>query len=296
MDQRRALPPADGPDPAAGLGRVLGRLYRGGWEVARLLPGGDAVERRVRRIEQGVVDEVRKRLDGPDPLGGGAESALDRSRAEVDDLAGGVDRLPGGTAYRGRRASDRSDSAHRSRGSTPYRPRGGLSSPARGAGEPLRAAMAELLERSVTDSRDAAREHYFALVMRQLLPDEARIISALSDGSVFPLVHLVARTGIAAPHRYLLENASTVGRAAGVVAPGLVPFYVTRLLRFGLAEIGDEVPALNTQYELLLTDERVRALDVGRLGPRVIRLSLHVSELGAQFWAASDPSARGAGR
>lgn len=245
MDER-ALTPANGSDPAAELvgqaGKVLGWLYRGGWEVARRLPGGDVVERQARKIEQAVVDEVRKRLDD-----------------EPTELQRVI------TA-----------------GETPR--------------EPLRVAMAELLERSVTDSRDAAREYYFALVMRQLLPDEARIIAAMSDGSVFPLVHLAARTGLAAPHRYLLENASTVGRAAGVVQPGLVPFYVTRLIQFGLAEVGDEAPGLNTQYELLQTDERVRALDAGRLGPRVIRLSLHISELGMQFWAACDPAARGVGR
>ncbi len=233
-------------DPAAELvgqaGRVLGWLYRGGWDVARRLPGGQAVERQARRVERAVLDEVRRRVDG-----------------EPSELQRVI------TA-----------------GETPR--------------EPLRAAMAELLERSVTDSRDAAREHYFALVMRQLLPDEARIIAALSDGAIFPLAHLTARTGLSGPTRYLLRNASTVGRAAGVVQPGLVPFYVTRLIQFGLAEVGDESPGLSTQYELLLTDERVRAVEGGRLGPRVVRLSLHISELGAQFWAASDPSARGVGR
>lgn len=246
MDER-ALAPGSGPDPAAELvaqaGRVLGLLYRGGWEVARRLPGGDVVERQARRVERAVVDEVRKRLDDDRP------TELRRVITAGEQ------------------------------------PR-----------EPLRAAMAELLERSVTDSRAAAREYYFALVMRQLLPDEARIVAALSDGSVFPLVHLAARTGMASPARYVLENASTVGRAAGVVQPGLVPFYVTRLIQFGLAEVGDEAPALSTQYELLLADERVRAHDGGRLGPRVIRLSLHVSELGLQFWAACDPAARGVGR
>jgi hypothetical protein len=243
MDERANDPG----DPAAELvgqaGRVLGWLYRGGWEVARRLPGWEAVERQARRVERAVVDEVRKRLDEDGPT-------------ELQRV------ITAGESPR----------------------------------EPLRAAMAELLERSVTDSREASREYYFALVMRQLLPDEARIVAALSDGAVFPLAHLAARTGLSGPTRYLLENASTVGRAAGVVQPGLVPFYVTRLIQFGLAEVGEEVAGLSTQYELLLTDERVRALEGGRLGPRVVRLSLHISELGAQFWAASDPSARGVGR
>jgi hypothetical protein len=164
--------------------------------------------------------------------------------------------------------------------------------------EPMRLVMAELLERAVTDGRDTARDHYFEAILRKLLPDEARIVSALSDGTAYPLIHLAARTTLGGTQRLLLENASTVGRAAGVVQPGLVPLYVSRLLRFGLAEVGDEDSKLGTDYEMLLTDDRVRAAEnraknQGRFGPRVIRLSLRISELGAQFWAVCDPSARG---
>ncbi|MGQ0837090.1 Abi-alpha family protein [Actinokineospora sp.] len=247
-DERRGLPAANGHDPGADLvdraGRALGRLYRGGWQVARRLPGGELAERQVHKVEQAIVSEVRKHLDD--------EPELPQPRALV------------------------------------------RVEPAR---EPLRAAMAELLERSVTDSKDTARDHYFATVVRQLLPDEARIVSALSDGTVYPLAHLAARTALGGTQRLVLENASTVGRVAGVVQPGLVPLYVSRLLRFGLAEVGDEDPALGVQYEMLFTDDRVRAAEArirgaGRRGPRVVKLTLRISELGSQFWAACDPSAR----
>ncbi|WP_436493420.1 Abi-alpha family protein [Actinokineospora sp. HUAS TT18] len=165
------------------------------------------------------------------------------------------------------------------------------------AKEPMRLAMAELLERSVIESKDAARDHYFESVLRQLLPDEARIVSALSDGTVFPLIHLAARTSVAGGQRLVLENASTVGRTAGVIQPGLVPLYVSRILRFGLAEVGEEDSSLGVAYEMLLTDDRVRDAETrikagGRFGPRIIRLTLRISELGAQFWAVCDPSAR----
>ncbi|CRK61222.1 hypothetical protein [Alloactinosynnema sp. L-07] len=165
------------------------------------------------------------------------------------------------------------------------------------AAEPMRLAMAELLERSVTDSKDAARDHYFESILRQLLPDEARIVSALSDGTVFPLVHLAARTSVAGGQRLVLENASTVGKAAGVIQPGLTPVYVGRILRFGLAEVGEEDTSLGVAYEMAMTDDRVRDAETrikagGRFGPRVIRLTLRISELGAQFWAVCDPSAR----
>ncbi|GLZ41578.1 Abi-alpha family protein [Actinokineospora sp. NBRC 105648] len=199
-----------------------------------------------------------------------------------------VRRLPGGEV------AHRVEQAFATEVAKPETPLTADDSPVR---EPLRAAMAALLDRSVTDSRDAARDHYFAAVLRQLLPDEARIVSALSDGSPYPLIHLAARTALGGVQRLVLENASTVGRDAGVAQPGLVPLYVTRLLHFGLVEVGDEEPGLSVRYELLMTDDRVRAAEAGvrgqgRLGPRVVRLSLRISELGAQFWAACDPSAR----
>ncbi|OLR89823.1 hypothetical protein BJP25_02020 [Actinokineospora bangkokensis] len=156
--------------------------------------------------------------------------------------------------------------------------------------EPLRAGMAELLERAVTESRAAARDAYFRAVVDQLLPDEARIVAALSDGAAHPLVHLVARSG-----RPLVENASSIGTAAGVAQPGLTPQYVTRLRHFGLVEVGGEEPGLRTQYELLLADERVRAAEEragGRWGPKVVKEVLRLSELGRAFWAVCDPGTR----
>lgn len=77
---------------------------------------------------------------------------------------------------------------------------------------PLRVAMAELLMRSVEQTTQRAREYLHLALLRQLLPDEARILAALADGSVYPLVHVDCRTGVTATRR-LLSNASSVGRA-----------------------------------------------------------------------------------
>lgn len=77
------------------------------------------------------------------------------------------------------------------------------------AAEPLRSAMKELLDRSVTFDQERAREYLYATVLRQLTPDEARILTVLSDGDAYPAVDVVARG-----ERILLRNASTVGTAA----------------------------------------------------------------------------------
>jgi len=153
--------------------------------------------------------------------------------------------------------------------------------------EPLRVAMADLLERSVTDNRADSEEYFFATILRQLVPDEARIIAALADGSTHAIIDVEVRGG-----RTVLANASSVGRTAGVTLPGNVPVYLGRLLRLGLVELGDADPALSLHYELLQTDETVRAAEAraresGR--PRHIRRAVRISELGRRFWAACEP-------
>jgi hypothetical protein len=154
------------------------------------------------------------------------------------------------------------------------------------AGEPLRAAMKELLDRSVGFDRERAREYLYATVLRQLSPDEARILAAMADGVAFPAVDVVARGHI------LLRNASTVGEAAGVTLSDEVPSYLTRLAGFGLVDITDDEPELAPQYEILATDELVRAAVQAVKRAKLVRHTVRLSRFGVRFWAACDPAIR----
>ncbi|WP_236796435.1 Abi-alpha family protein [Amycolatopsis sp. GM8] len=154
--------------------------------------------------------------------------------------------------------------------------------------EPLRAAMKELLDRSVTFDRDRAREYLYATVLRQLTPDEARILSVLSNGSpAYPAVDVVARG-----ERILLRNASTVGSTAGVTLLDEVPSYLTRLAGLGLIDITAAEAALSSQYEILATDELVRAASATAKRVRLVRHTVRVSRFGTRFWAVCDPEVR----
>jgi hypothetical protein len=153
--------------------------------------------------------------------------------------------------------------------------------------EPLRVLMAELLDRSVTATRAESEEYLFAVILRQLVPDEARMLAALSDGSAHAVVDVAVRGGPT-----VLANASSLGRTAGIQLPANVPVYLGRLLGFGLAELGPADSALSLHYELLLTDETVRAAEarareLGR--PRHIRRSVRIAALGRRFWTACEP-------
>ena len=88
----------------------------------------------------------------------------------------------------------------------------------------------------------------------------------------------------------MLHNASTVGKAAGVTLPERTPLYVSRLLAFGVAEIGEEDPGLATQYDILLTEDYVRAAEEQAKRAKHLRHTLRVSDFGSRFWGACDPS------
>jgi Abortive infection alpha len=154
----------------------------------------------------------------------------------------------------------------------------------------LAETMERLLRRSMDQTRSESRASLFARMLEGLVPDEARIVSALSDGSIYPLIE-IAITGRGAEPRTVLKNASSVGRAAGVADPSLVPTYVTHLMLLGLAETGPEDSRLDDDYQILLTDGMVRsahqeATAAGRRAARVSRATVRISSLGREFWSA----------
>jgi hypothetical protein len=242
-------------DLARRAGQLAGWAARTGVALGRKLPGVETAERGVREVERQLLTELRRRLD------------------EVDD--------PYHAALTAASAMHRPAAVEATVTLVPARDN---------HGEPLRAAMAELLNHSIGFGRDRAREYFYAIILRQLTPDEARILSALSDGSPFPAVDVVERTGLGGNGRVVLRNASTVGKAAGVSLPDQVPGYVTRLIGLGLVDLDEEVPTLETQYEILLTDETVRDAEKHVKRAKFVRRTIHISRLGAQFWQACDPS------
>jgi hypothetical protein len=166
--------------------------------------------------------------------------------------------------------------------------------------DPLREAMTELLERSVETDRHTSRDYLYGNIISQLVPDEARILAALSDGREFAAMDVIAKQLGRSTARTVLANASTVGRSAGVSNPDNTPTYVTRLHNFGLVEFGPASDDLGTQFDILAADSSVQAaqaaIEARRLGsPRLARKTLTISQFGKEFWAASDPSRPGAG-
>lgn len=247
-------------------GRLAGWAARTGYSVGKRLPGVPTAERGLRSAERVVLTELHRRLDRVD----------DPYRAALSQ-ASAMNRHSGnGDAARGTQSS---------RGI----PNTVTVVPAAADAEPLRAAMAELLNHSIGFGADRAREYLYAVILRQLTPDEARILAAFADGSPYPSVDVAERSALGGTGRVVLRNASTVGKSAGVSLLEAVPTYLTRLVGLGLVDLDEEAPAMETQYEILLTDSTVRAAEEATKRPRVIRRTVHMSAMGAEFWRACDP-------
>jgi hypothetical protein len=151
--------------------------------------------------------------------------------------------------------------------------------------------MRDLLDRSMYTRPDDSRDALYLSLLADLLPDEARILAALSDGSAYPVID-IAEPLLGTSTALVLTNASTVGRASGVTLPHHTPLYVTRLVLAGLAVIGPEGGnAMYDDYEMLLTDAGVNmAIAKARRGirsARVIRRTLRISDLGQELWEAA---------
>ena len=151
------------------------------------------------------------------------------------------------------------------------------------------ALLRELMEASVEQNREQARQAYYVAALKSLVPDEARILSALSDAA-YPLVHLLSSNRLGGGSHTVLRDISNVGRNAGAQLAELGGIYIGRLRQLGLVQTVAEDPQLKTKYEILETDGEVRKLIEGirARGRRevLVRRTLVLSELGRALWDA----------
>ncbi|MGB6208880.1 Abi-alpha family protein [Mycobacterium sp.] len=157
--------------------------------------------------------------------------------------------------------------------------------------ESLDTKMHDLLDRAVEQDTATSRQELFHKILDQIVPDEARIISALSDGGASPLLNVYARTRAGLAGEVVLENMSLIGRTANLALPHLTPMYVSHLLSLGLVESNPEDPAMKEEYEVLGADPAVlRAIKNASRGPipaRIEKYTLRLSGLGLELWAAA---------
>lgn len=156
----------------------------------------------------------------------------------------------------------------------------------------LMARFAALGEQSLNQSADSARARVYGRMLNQMVPDEVRILTALSDGSDIAISHLVARGGRFkhSEHR-VMAFLSRVGNECGVMLADAVPHYLAHLFSLGLLDGGPEDSTQTAKYEAIENGSEVRTAcekmrKDTRLRPVFIRETAHLSALGEAFWAA----------
>jgi len=151
--------------------------------------------------------------------------------------------------------------------------------------------MRSLLDRALDQSTGGGQSELFHRIIDQLVPDEARIISALSDGTSSPLVSVRTRTPTGGAGKLVLANASLVGRTANLALPQMTATYVSHLLTLGLVERGPEDPAMKQDYEILMAEsyvlKAIKAASRGPLPARIDKRTVRVTTLGRGLWEAA---------
>ena len=213
----------------------------------------------------------------------GAEMGRQLSVPRIDQLAGGWSHLEDTVLREIRHRLDQVEEPEAYRLSRPRSAPGAEPTPAQ--------LLDELLDASADADSETSRDELYRALLLRLVPDEARILAELADGSAHPLVHVQSKAN---GGRTVLANASTVGRAAGIQLPEATAAYVTHLRALGLVEEGpaDDAPAV--RYDVLLGEPEVRgaeetARNDGRLGARTVRRTVRLSALGRELWAACRP-------
>lgn len=153
--------------------------------------------------------------------------------------------------------------------------------------------LSHLMEMSLEQTPERARELLNQRILRQLVPDEARILAALADGHESALMHLGAGPLVGPANQRWIENLSPVGKESGVALPDQVPTYLRHLRELGLLESGDEDKNLQLKYQLMEADTLVRRtceqIEKSGLRPRFFRRTIRMSDAGKAFWAACEP-------
>ncbi|MDX1802761.1 MAG: Abi-alpha family protein [Alcanivorax sp.] len=155
----------------------------------------------------------------------------------------------------------------------------------------LSARFAALSEQSLNQTPDSANQALFSRIVNQLVPDEARILTAISDGSGIAVSHLLAISRFKGKSHRMMEFLSRIGNESGVMLADMVPCYLRHLYSLGLLDSGPEDSRQTAKYEAIENGSDVRKACEqirrdSKLNPVFIRETVQLSEFGKAFWSA----------
>ncbi len=152
----------------------------------------------------------------------------------------------------------------------------------------LRDLYANLLATAI-DIKTASLAHpAFAEIIRQMTPDEARLVALFAQVRMFPVVTVRRETLSPVSGIDVLRNFSFLGVDAGCSYPDLTPQYLDNLCRLGIIAIPERFYVAANAYDKLENDPRIKSLiaennSVANCRGVVVKAIVEVTELGRQF-------------
>lgn len=135
---------------------------------------------------------------------------------------------------------------------------------------------------------DCADEHpAFRAIMRELAPDESRILCLLAASGARAMVDVHEYNPMTRNTREVARNVTLIGSEAGCLRPKNTPIYLDNLERLGLVHLRDYRAAAEGEYELLEAQPEVDELPEpeGRLTKhRILYRAVELSAFGQQFF------------
>ena len=139
------------------------------------------------------------------------------------------------------------------------------------------------------DARTASMAHpSFVEIIKQLTPDEARLLRFFATGERLPMITVRAETKDGRGGQDISSNVSLFGRDANCDHPHLTPSYIDNLSRLGLIEIPGMSYTAADAYEELENDPSVVEMKdqieaTEDFNVRITRKMVQVTQLGKQF-------------
>jgi hypothetical protein len=155
--------------------------------------------------------------------------------------------------------------------------------------ESLRELYANLLANSM-DERTAREAHpAFVDIIRNMSPDEAKIMQFMAIHSDYPMIHIKRVTKKDSSFRFTQKNLSLVGINAGCLNPGLTSSYAENLERLGLVRIiQDRYIANEDLYNPLIEHPDIKGIiskitESDEYRAEVVKGAIEVTRFGWQF-------------
>lgn len=154
--------------------------------------------------------------------------------------------------------------------------------------EPPARVLDELMAMAARQQVEDAREYLYTAMLRELVPDEACLLSVLSSGQAQPVLHVSAAGRFGGEDERVASYVCLLGEKEGVKLRGMMGYYFGHLVALGLVQPGSESKLSRTAQAALKATPAAsaaeRAIRDRGLRTRWQFETVEISQLGRELW------------